>query len=152
MKRFILLLIVAIVTTTNICSAQGGLNEIRFKDWSDEQWLDNDYIRELRSYIDACARGEINDETLEAHKELLDSKFCVGSIDSAILGGAFIGFVFLDEPSKIFYAHVYGDVDEELEEVVGYEVRYVVLSDRTFSLNKEEILQLIKEHPINKLW
>ena len=152
MKRFILLLIVVLVATTNICLAQGGLNEIRFKDWSDEQWLDNDYIRELRSYIDACARGEINDETLEAHKELLDSKFCVGSIDPAIWGGAYIGFVFLDEPSKIFYAHVYGEVDEVLEEVVSYEVRYVVLSDRTFSLNKEEILQLIKEHPINKLW
>lgn len=152
MKRFILLLIVALVATTNICSAQGGLNEIRFKDWSDEQWLDNDYIRELRSYIDAYARGEIYDETLEAHNELLDSKFCIGSIDPAIWGGAYIGFVFLDEPSRIFYAHVYSEVDEDLEEVVGYEVRYVMLSDRTFSFNKEEILQYINENPINKLW
>lgn len=101
MKRFIALLAVALMATTNICSAQGGLNEIRFRGWGEKEWNDNDYIRELRSYIDACARGE---------------------------------------------------VDEYREEVVGYEVRYVMPSDQTSILSKEEILQLIKENQSHKLW
>lgn len=152
MKRFIALLAVALIATTNICSAQGGLNEIRFRDWSDEQWLDNDYIRTLRSYIDACAQGEINDEALEAHKGLLDSKFCVAAIEPALFGGAFILCIFLDDTSKMFGAQVYSEVDEQREVVVGYEVRSIDLFSDECTLSKEDILQFIKEHPLHKLW
>lgn len=152
MKRFIALLAVALIATTNICSAQGGLNEIRFRGWGEKEWLDNDYIRELRNYIDACAHGEVKDEALEAHKELLDSKFCVGSIDPAIWGGAYIGFVFLDDPSKVFYSQVYSEVDEQREIVIGYEVRGVSLVDEHGTITKESILKFIKENPIHKLW
>lgn len=28
-----------------------SLNEIRFNGWSDKDWYDNDYFRELRSYL-----------------------------------------------------------------------------------------------------
>ena len=45
MKRLFTLIVVALVATTNICSAQGGLNEIRFRDWEDKDWFDNDYYR-----------------------------------------------------------------------------------------------------------
>lgn len=59
MKRIFTLIAVAIIAATNICSAQGGLNEIRFRGWDDKDWFDNDYIRELRSYLDAYCRGEV---------------------------------------------------------------------------------------------
>ncbi|MBO7263240.1 MAG: hypothetical protein J6U93_01820 [Alistipes sp.] len=150
MKRFILLVAVTIVATTNVCLAQGGLNEVRFRDWSDEQWLDNDYIREFRNYIEEFQRGDIEDEVLEAHKDIIDSQFCVEDIDASIWGGADIYVVFLDDPSMVFYVQVYGDVDED--KVVDYEVRQVVCTDDSCTLTKEKILKFVKENPMHKLW
>ena len=152
MRRLIMLTMVAIVAATTICSAQGGLNEIRFGGWSDEQWYDNDYIRELRSYIDACGRGEVRDEVLEAHSDITDSKFCVGEIDCSIFGGAYIWILFLDDTSKVFGAHVYSDVDEDKGEVVGYEVRSIVLEDDACPFTRESVLSIVRDNPIHKLW
>ncbi len=73
----------AAFVTTSFCSAQNNLNEIRFKGWSDKEWLDNDYIREFRTYIDARSCGKIEVPTLLANKEILHSKFVVGHIEPA---------------------------------------------------------------------
>ena len=35
-----------------------SLNEIRFKDWTDEDWLDNDYFRALRTCINDWLDGK----------------------------------------------------------------------------------------------
>ena len=86
MKRLITLVAIAIFAATSLCSAQENLNDIRFEGWTTAEWLDNDYIRELRRYIDACSEGEVDDQTLLAHKEVLKSKFIVGHIEPATYG------------------------------------------------------------------
>ena len=80
MKRIVTLIAIILFMSTSLCSAQENLNEIRFKGWTEKEWLDNDYIRELRKYINACSEGEIKDQTLLAHKEVLKSKFIMGHI------------------------------------------------------------------------
>ena len=35
------------------------LNEIRFENWIEKDWYDNDYFRALRNYLDAVSRGEV---------------------------------------------------------------------------------------------
>lgn len=152
MKRLFTLIVVALVATTNICSAQGGLNEIRFRDWEDKDWLDNDYYRELRSYIDACATDEHYDPTLSTHKEILSSKFVIVNAEPAIWGGIFVFFTFIEAPRKVFYAQVYSFVDEDKEEVVGYEVRGVTLDQEEIDLTREEIEQFIANNPEHRLW
>ena len=152
MKRFIMLLAMALVATTSVCSAQGGLNAIRFRDWSDEQWYDNEYIREVRRYVDAVAREQIKDEVLEPYRDIIDSKFCVGEVECSLWGGADIFIMFLDDTSKVFSVHVYSSVDEQTEEVFDYEVRRVSLVDDACPFTREYLLQFVKDNPIHKLW
>lgn len=38
--------------TTDTISSGKTLNDIRFKDWDRSDWLDNEYIRTLRKYLD----------------------------------------------------------------------------------------------------
>ncbi len=152
MKRIITLIVATLFFTTSFCSAQNNLNEIRFKGWSDKEWLDNDYIRELRAYIDACSCGKIEDPTLLANKEILQSKFVVGHIEPAKYGGVFIYFTFLDAPRKVFYTQVYSYVDENTKEVRGYEVRGVFLNDEEIDYTREMLLYIVENHPEHKLW
>lgn len=151
MKRFILLLIVAIVTTTNICSAQ---NDIRFKDWGEKEWLNNGYIRELRNFFDTYYNGDIDDEQYEGlapYKNLMNSKFAVLYIEPFPGGGAIMDIVFLDNPRIVFRSWVYSFITEETV-VDGYEVRHCERYDEEIDLTKEEILKIIEEKPLNKLW
>ena len=46
MKRIVTLIAIVLLAATSLCSAQEKLNDIRFKDWTEKEWLDNDYIRE----------------------------------------------------------------------------------------------------------
>lgn len=156
MKRLILLLS-ALLFAVNISSAQepetyGGLNEIRFANWTDDDWLDNDYIRELRNYIDACYNGEVDDPELEVFHDLLPSKFVIGLIEPAIYGGVFIHFMFVDMPCYIFYTQVYSYVDEDTKEVTSYEVRPVMLDDAEWDMTRDEMLEFLEEHPEVKVW
>ena len=122
MKRIVTLIAIVLLATTSLCSAQENLNDIRFKDWTEKEWLDNDYIRELRRYIDACSEREIEDQTLLAHKDILKSKFIVGHIEPATYGGVFIYFTFLDAPRKVFYTQVYSYINPDTKKIDGYEV------------------------------
>ena len=74
------------------------------------------------------------------------------SISPYIAGGAFIHIVFLDSPNDVFSAWVYSSVDEETETVLDYSVRSIKLNDEESELTKEDIQEIIKEHPENKLW
>ena len=116
-------------------SYSAGLNSIRFEDWGSKEWLDNDYIRELRSYLNACADGKIINEDLDQYKEIIKSKFIIANIEPYLLGGAFIQIIFPDMPSKLFVSWVYSDVDEEKKEVTGYEVRYVKVDEDDFQVS-----------------
>ncbi|MBR3827109.1 MAG: hypothetical protein IKJ38_05300 [Alistipes sp.] len=152
MKRLITLVAIAIFAATSLCSAQENLNDIRFKDWTEKEWLDNDYIRELRRYIDSCSMGKVADQTLLAHKEILDSKFIMGHIEPAIYGGVFIYFTFLDAPRKVFYAQVYSYVNPDTKEVDNYEVRGVFLNDEEMDYTREDLLFIVENYPEHKLW
>lgn len=129
-----------------------SLNDIRFANFTDRDWLDNEYIRTLRSYINAFNKGEIVDDELEPCKGDITGKFVIANVEPFLLGGLFIQVVFVDKPQNIFTAWVYSDVDEDAGKVVGYSVRRISLDERKNELSKEEILQEMKEHPELKLW
>ena len=152
MKRIVTLIAIVLLATTSLCSAQENLNDIRFKDWTEKEWLDNDYIRELRRYIDACSEREIEDQTLLAHKDILKSKFIVGHIEPATYGGAFIYFTFLDEPRKVFYTQVYSYVNPDTKKIDDYEVRGVFLNEEEIDYTREAILYIVENYPEHKLW
>ena len=129
-----------------------SLNDIRFAGWTDKDWLDNAYIRELRKHVDAYLDGQMPNRYPEDYKEYVKGKFAIVNIEPYLMGGVFIQFCFIENPSKIFSAWVYSDVDEEKEKVLGYYCKSIQLEEYTMDLTKEEILKIIEEHPENKLW
>lgn len=129
------------------------LNDIRFGGWSDADWLDNDYFRHLRKYVDQWLAGEVECADLEKYREKIgDSKFVIINSEPFVWGGLFIYFAFVETPNLVFQVNVYSDVDEEKEVVTGYSVREIKLSDDEAPFTKEHILNVIKEHPENKMW
>ena len=129
-----------------------SLNDIRFAGWTDKDWLDNAYIRELRKHVDAYLDGQMPNRYPEDYKEYVKGKFAIINIEPYLMGGVFIQFCFIENPNKIFSAWVYSDVDEEKEKVLGYDCKSIQLEEYTMDLTKEEILKIIEEHPENKLW
>lgn len=139
--------------TTTISSTSRSLNDIRFENWTEEDWYDNDYFRALSTYIDDWLEGKVDNKELEPYKSALKgSKFIIGDASPAIFGGMFVSIVFLNAPNVIFETHIYSGVDEDTEEITDYEVRGLRVSDRETGWTKEDLLTLLKEHPENKLW
>lgn len=138
----------AVVDTEN----KRTLNEIRFENWSEKDWYDNDYFRALRDYLDAVSIGEVECKDLMPYSIILNGKFVVGRSAPFMGGGLFISFIFLDRPDVIFGAWVYSFVDESSETVCGYEVRRVWVKEENVGVTKEEILSIVRGHPENKLW
>ena len=130
----------------------GGLNAIRFNHFTDEDWNDNEYIRCLRQYITDYNEGKIEDEELDSYKDKIRGQFVVFSISPYIGGGALIHIVFLDSPDDIFSCWVYSSVDEKTETVLDYSVRSIRIEEENSGLTKNDIQEIIKEHPENKLW
>lgn len=129
-----------------------SLNDIRFANFTDKDWLDNEYIRTLRKYLDEFNNGIIEDEELEIFKDDVNGSFIIANVEPFFLGGLFIQIIFIDKPEKVFTAWVYSDVDEDAEKVVGYSVRRISLDERKNELTREQILQEMKKHPELKLW
>ena len=129
-----------------------GLNGIRFAQFEEKDWLDNDYIRCLRKYLDDYLSGKIEDESLEPYKEFIKGKFVIGDVEPYLLGGLFIRIMFVDSPNNIFSAWVYSEVDRDREVVTGYSIRGIRLEDDNSGITKSQILELNKEHPELKLW
>ena len=137
------------VEDTTYCET---LNDIRFAGWTKKEWADNEYIREVRRYINAYNKGEIENSALDAHKGYMQGKFIIADISPCLWGGAFIYFSFYDYPDKVFAAMVYSDVDEKTRVVSNYECRSLTYEDLDLNITQEEIRQFLKECPEHRLW
>lgn len=129
-----------------------SLNDIRFAGWGKEQWIDNEYIRTLRKYIDAYNNGEITDTDLDEYKDCIKGKFILGDIQPYISGGVIIYIIFCDHPEKMFYSKVYSSVNVQTREVYGYECRGLRLETDESGCTKEDIIQFLKDCPEYKMW
>lgn len=128
------------------------LNEIRFNGWERSEWLDNEYIRTLRKYLDDYNSGKVCNAKLDPYKEQIKGQFVIYDITPYILGGAYIRITFLDMPNRVFSSWVYSNVDEKKEIVESYEFRSISIEEETTDMTKEDILQAIKEMDGLKLW
>ena len=128
------------------------LNDIRFDGWTKKEWAHNEYIREVRRYIDEYNMGEIENPDLDEYKVYMQGKFIIADIRPCIVGGAFIYFSFYDYPDKVFAAMVYSDVDEKTRVVSNYECRSLKYEDLDLKITQEEIRQFLKECPEQKMW
>lgn len=128
------------------------LNEIRFDGWERSEWLDNEYIRTLRKYLDDYNKGIVSNPALDPYKEQIKGQFVVYDINSYLLGGALIRITFLDMPDRVFSSWIYSNVDEKKEIVESYEFRSISIEGETIDMTKEDILQAIKEMEGLKLW
>lgn len=128
------------------------LNEIRFDGWERSEWLDNEYIRTLRKYLDNYNNGLVSNPALDPYKELIKGQFVVYDINPYLLGGALIRITFLDMPDRVFSSWIYSNVDEKKEIVESYEFRSISIEEETTDMTREDILQAIKEMEGLKLW
>lgn len=129
-----------------------SLNDIRFANFSDEDWLDNDYIRALRLYLDEVAAGKTINEELTPYLDIIKGKFVILNIEPAIMGGTFMYIAFIDHPQDMFVAWVYSIVDPDTNAIGPYENHFVTHEEKPIELTKEQILQIMEEHPELKLW
>lgn len=143
-------------TTENdkIDSVQKGetLNDIRFAGWGKAEWIDNEYIRTVRKYIDLYNNGETEDATLDEYKDYIQGKFILGDIQPWIAGGAIVYIIFCDNPEKMFYSIVYSSVNVQTREVYDYQCRGIRLETNESGCTKEDILQFLKDCPEHRLW
>lgn len=128
------------------------LNEIRFDGWERSEWLDNEYIRTLRKYLDDYNNGIVSNPALDPYKEQIKGQFVIYDINPYLLGGALIRITFLDMPDRVFSSWIYSNVDEKKEIVESYEFRSISIEEETTGMTKEDILQAIKEMEGLKLW
>ena len=131
---------------------QETLNEIRFDEWKRSDWLDNEYIRTLRKYLDDYNSGKVSNANLDPYKEQVKGKFVVYDINPYLLGGVLIRITFLDMPDRVFSSWIYSNVDEQKEIVESYEFRSISIEEEKTDMTKEDILQAIKEMDGLKLW
>lgn len=129
-----------------------ALNEIRFGGWGKSEWLDNEYIRTLRKYLDDYNNGLVSNPVLDPYREQIKGQFVIYDINPYLLGGALIRVTFLDMPDRIFSSWIYSNVDEKKEIVESYEFRSISIEEETTGMTKEDILQAIKEMDGLKLW
>lgn len=153
--------------TISKSSDKKPLNEIRFGNWTEKDWHDNDYFRYLRKCFDACYKSNYliyksdpeidNDDlaSLQEYKSMLHSQFIVYEAKPFIGGGMFITLIFIEYPDDMFEIAVYSDVDENTEtlmdtyHLVGGGLKKM---DKTSGWTKKEILEFVQEYPENKLW
>ena len=131
-------------------TANDGLNGIRFEEWGDKEWLNNNYIRSVRLYIDAYNLGLVKDEELDKHKAALKGKFCICSIEPYVYGGAWVHIAFVNDTSFSLRFWVYSFVTNNT--ISGYEVRSADLIDKPLGLTTEEVKDILKQNPHNQLW
>lgn len=138
--------------TTDTISSGKTLNDIRFKDWDRSDWLDNEYIRTLRKYLNDYNKGIVSNTNLDPYKEQIKGQFVIYDINPYLLGGTFIRITFLDMPNRVFGSWIYSEVNEDKEIVESYEFRSISIEEETTDMTKEDILQAIKEMDGIKLW
>ena len=129
--------------TTDTISSGKTLNDIRFKNWDRSDWLDNEYIRTLRKYLDDYNKGIVSNPNLDPYKEQIKGQFVVYDINPYLLGGAFIRITFLDMPNRVFSSWIYSEVNEDKEIVESYEFRSISIEEETTDMTKEYILCML---------
>lgn len=129
-----------------------SLNDIRFEGFERKDWLDNEYVRTLRSYLNDFNNRQIEDEELEPYRDIVKGKFVIFLSEPCIGGGMYIHITFIDHPAQLFNAWVYSDVDIAAETVSGYRVMGISKSEEPIDLTKEEILEFVSKDPDLKLW
>ena len=140
------------IQVTDTISTRKTLNEIRFDGWERSDWLDNEYIRTLRKYLDDYNNGIVSNPALDPYKEQIKGQFVVYDINPYLLGGALIRITFLDMPDRVFSSWIYSNIDEKKEIVESYEFRSISIEEETIDMTKEDILQAVKEMEGLKLW
>ncbi|MBR4898294.1 MAG: hypothetical protein IKZ48_05865 [Prevotella sp.] len=128
-----------------------SLNDIRFKDYEAKDWVDNEYIRTLRRYLDAFVGREIENKELEPYRQWLGGKFVIFDCEPCLGGGLYLRIVFYEHPDCLFNAWVYSDVDMKKEIVTGYHVQYISMGG-IIDFTQEDIMEAINAHPENKFW
>ena len=131
-------------------TANDGLNGIRFEEWGDKEWLNNNYIRSVRLYLDAYNLGLVKDEGLDKHKAALKGKFCICSIEPYVYGGAWVHIAFVNDTSFSLRFWVYSFVTDNT--ISGYEVHSADLIDEPLGLTTKEVKDILKKNPYNQLW
>lgn len=129
-----------------------SLNDIRFADFKEADWLDNDYIRTLRRCLDAYCRGEVEYGELTPYRDIVSGRFIIADVEEFVGGGLFIRFIFIDHPEYLFVTNVYSTVDMETRKVVSYSVHHISVQENEYELTRDEIQDYLKEHPELKLW
>ena len=128
------------------------LNDIRFENWEEEDWLDNEYISTLRAHLNDFHAGKIQCNDIAEYQQQAKSKFILAQVQPFIAGGLYITFIFLDIPEKAFTAWVYSFVDSDTEIVTGYEVRSIQPEDTPTEITREDLLRVSQENPLLKFW
>lgn len=141
-----------ILQETDTINTRKTLNNIRFKNWDRNNWLDNKYIRTLRIYLDDYNNGIVSNPILDPYREQIKGQFVVYDIYPYLLGGALIRITFLNMPNRVFCSWIYSNVNEKKEIVESYEFRSISIEEETTDMTKEDILQAIKEMDGLKLW
>ena len=131
-------------------TANDGLNSIRFEEWSDKEWLNNNYIRSVRLYIDAYVLGLVKNEAFDKHKSAMKGKFIICQIEPFMGGGAWIHIAFVDDTSFLLRFWVYSFVTDNT--ISGYDVRSADIIDEPLGITTEEIKEILKQNPHNQLW
>ena len=134
-------------------TANDGLNGICFEEWSDKEWLNNNYIRSVRLYLDAYNLGLVKDEGLDKHKEAIKGKFCICSIEPFVYRGTWVHIAFVDDTSFSLRFLVYSSVNKsDTVAIEDYEVRSADLVDEPLGISTEEIKDTLKQNPHNQRW
>ncbi len=129
-------------------------NDIRFDNWTEKDWAENDYFRFLRKCIDACLKGYESPSTafLKDFKQVITGKFFVYDTRPFYLGGMEIIFGFVDNPELKFHTVVYSHVDLSTEKITGYCLTIFEKMDTESGITKERISQMLEEQPDVRLW
>lgn len=141
-----------ILQETDTINTRKTFNDIRFKNWDRNNWLDNEYIRTLRIYLDDYNNGIVSNPILDPYREQIKGQFVVYDIYPYLLGGALIRITFLNMPNRVFCSWIYSNVNEKKEIVESYEFHSISIEEETTDMTKEDILQAIKEMDGLKLW
>lgn len=101
MKRFLLLALL-LVGFADLCSAQTvSLNEIRFGNWTDDDWYNNAYFQQVRTFLNDTETLKAEYPDLQPHLQLLRSPFVVVDAQEAVYGGAVCRFCLSEEPQPL---------------------------------------------------
>lgn len=128
-----------------------SLNDIRFANWTDYDWNNNDYIRELRSWLDDYLAGKIVHEVIDEFRDKLTGKFIVLSLEPYMLGGVSLAITFIDHQDVAITSWIYSTVEDGV--VAGYETLSVFAQDFSEAgVTTELIYQFLEEVPDAKAW